>query len=346
VGTMTDAPDVAHYYPAPFWQSSDSGWAKSLLLFFDQLSILLPSYMYGRHEAADPSLVIPLEERGLLKVLEPNDWIDQSTSEALTEMMVELLVNGAFDDLADDVQFHELSYSRLGYGVDIGLAEMLIEELAVRGLIKPSQDGVSVPLHPVVRMTILVLLGQLSRVVGARNGLCVHPVTGDDRAIFDLVKVLSRESLPSAHRVIALDTEPVSLDLDSVPLDDVLDFRTEHGAAHKAYMKNLQRFMSELAGIEDPADREFLLINRRDEIADIARDVQRSTRRHFGKNLPSISFGLAGAAWSVSRSGFDPLGAALALASAASQLIPDFPNSVSVYSYIFDLRRQFGVRRI
>ena len=267
---MTDEPEVAYYYPAPFWGWGESGWAKSLLLFFDQLSILLPGYMHGTHQVADPTLVIPLEERGLLRVLEPNHWIDESTAEALAEVMVELLIDGVFEDLADDVPFHELSYSRLGYGADVQLAEMLVEELLARGLAQPSQDGASLPLHPTVRTTILVLLGQLSRATGARNSLAIHPVTRDQHAISDLISTLSREPMPSANRVISLDIEPVSLDLDPIPLDDVLEFRAEHGDAHKAYRRDLHRFMIELADTKEASGREWLLLERRDEIADTA----------------------------------------------------------------------------
>lgn len=53
---MTQRLDVAYYYPAPFWGMSEGGWVKSLLLFFDKVSILLPGYMYGRHHFADSVL--------------------------------------------------------------------------------------------------------------------------------------------------------------------------------------------------------------------------------------------------------------------------------------------------
>ena len=69
--------DTAYYYPAPYWGLEDSGWIKSLLLFFDDVAILLPDYMYGRHTDADPTLAEPLEDRGLLRLLEPNDWVDE-----------------------------------------------------------------------------------------------------------------------------------------------------------------------------------------------------------------------------------------------------------------------------
>ena len=339
-GEIRERPDVAYVYPPPFWGGDDSAWVKSLLLFFDQLAILLPSYMHGLHVAADPSTVIPLEERGLLRVLEPNDWIDEEMAESLTEVMVGLLTNGAFEGLPTDVQFHELSQSRIGYGGDVGLAEMLVDELEAKGLARPSEDGVSIPLHPRVRTTILVMLGQLSRVAGARRNLNVHPATRDRQAIIALAETLSSDPMPSAHNVITLDLEPVGFDLASVPLDDILEFREEHGPAHLAYVRNLREFMAQLADIDDADDRERVLIERRQAIADAAHELQRSTRRSLGKNLPSISCGLAGAAWSII--GGDPLGLALAAGGLISQALSGCSAPVTAYSYIFEVNRQFG----
>ena len=337
---MTKRPEVAYYYPPPFWGDSESGWAKSLLLFFDRLAILLPGYMHGRHAVADPATVLPLEERGLLQVLEPNEWVDAQMAEQLAEVMVELLINDAFDGLTSDRPFQELSQSRIGYGADVGLAEMLVEELQSRDLARPSEDGMSIPLHPVVRMTILVILGQLSRVAGVRRELVIHPVTNCQNAVSDLMRTLAREPLPSAGRMIALDLEPVSLDLSSIPIDDILSFRAEHGDGHRAYMRDLGRFMTELASIDDPHTRERLLIERREEIADNARNLQRSARQSLGRNLTSVSLGLAGAAWSATTG--DPLGAVLGAAALVPSIIPDRPNPTTAYSYVFSVQRQLG----
>ncbi len=68
--------DTAYYYPAPYWLAREGDRIKSLLLFFDDVAILLPDYMWGRHRDADPSLAGPLEEQGLLRILEPKEWID------------------------------------------------------------------------------------------------------------------------------------------------------------------------------------------------------------------------------------------------------------------------------
>ena len=212
---MSSRLDVAYYYPAPYWGERESGWVKSLLLFFDKVAILLPGYMYGRHHFADPVLSQPLEDLGLLEVLEPSKWVDEEMARSLAEAIIGLLANGVFDDLRKDVTFHELSQSRIGYGADIDLAQQVVSELQEKGLAKPSEDGVSIPLHPTVRTTILVILAQLARSAGRRQNRNLHPTTNNTRAIDDLTHTLSRERMPSRDSVIALDLEPVSFNLDS-----------------------------------------------------------------------------------------------------------------------------------
>src|ERR1700730_14249813 len=76
--------EVAYYYPAPYWRMHEGDWLKSLLLFFDRIAILLPSYMRGREVDADPVLAGPLAEKALLQVLEPETFVDQDLTEALS----------------------------------------------------------------------------------------------------------------------------------------------------------------------------------------------------------------------------------------------------------------------
>ena len=340
---MRERLDVAYYYPAPYWGMGEGGWVKSLLLFFDKVSILLPGYMYGRHYLADPVLAEPLEDRGLLEVLEPKTWIDQDVANKLAKAVSGLLANGVFDDLPKDVYFHELSQSRMGYGADFDLAESLVSELRAKGLAKSSEDGVSIPLHPTVRATILVILAQLSRSAGNKQNLSVHPATNDSRALNDLIDTLSRERMPSRDRVITLDLEPVSFNLDSVPLDELLQFRSEYQAAHQAYMRDLRGFVSELAEIDLPEERESLLLQRRQEISDVAHELQRSTRRALGINLASWSLGIAGSAWSATTG--DPVGAVLAalgLGSGIAGSLGAASAKVTAYSYLFQVEHTFA----
>ena len=339
---MNNRPNVAYYYPAPYWMLRESDWIKSLLLFFDQIAILLPDYMYGRHEAADPTLAGHMEDRGLLRVLEPKKWIDEEMANQLAEIIVGLLTDGAFDNLPKHEYFQELSRSRIGYGVDMDLSDFLVKELKAKGLARLSEDGVSVPLHPTVRTTILVVLAQLSRRAGTKHGLAVHPTTNAADSIEDLSAVLSGDKMPSRGKVIEFDLQHVSFDMGLVPLDEIIQFRDEHRDAHSAYMRNLQQFMAELADMEILEEREALLLERRQEIADAAADIRRFTMRELGKNPTSLGFalGFVGSAWSLSTG--DYVGAALA---AAGGLIPGFlgqKEKVSAYSYLFSVGRNLG----
>ena len=333
--------DTAYYYPAPFWRAEEGEGIKSLLLFFDEVAILLPDYMYGRHRVADPYLAAPLEECGLLRILEPKEWIDNQLAEQLAEIIVDLLAEGVFDELPETEYFAELSQSRIGYGADIELAEFLVEELQSRGLARPSEDGVSIPLHPAVRTMFLVVLGQLARSTGERRGMVLHPATNHKQAAEDIVEALSRPAMPSCGSVIKLDLEPVSLDMSSVPLEDVLQLREDHGKAHREYMRSLRGFVVELGQIEDPKQRELALLQRRQDIADMAHDTLRLTRKSVGKNLASWSLGITGAAWSIGTG--DALGAAVGAAGLAMGLVPVPTGSVvGAYSYLFDVTSAFG----
>ncbi len=340
---MNERTDVAYYYPAPYWAVSEGGWIKSLLLFFDKVSILLPDYMHGRHHFADPVLAAPLEERGLLEILEPKTWVSKDIANRLSETITGLLAKGVFDDLPDTGYFSELSQSRIGYAADVDLAEALVSKLAAKGLAKPSEDGVSIPLHPAVRTTILVVLGQLSRSAGSAPYLYFHPTTNETTAIRDLVETLKRERMPSRDNLIAFDLEPAGLDMDLVPLDELLEFRSENKDAHRTYARDLRRFMADLVEIQEPDERKKLLLERREEIADAARDLQRNSRKALGLNLPSCSLGIFGCVWSLAAG--DPIGvvlSALGLGDSIRRWEGADSTSVDAYSYLFRVEKSFG----
>jgi hypothetical protein len=57
----------------------------------------------------------------------------------------------------------------------------------------------------------------------------------------------------------------VSVDLGSVPLDDVLAFRRDNAAIYRAYMTELRSFALQLSLVDD-VERERMLDDRRAEI--------------------------------------------------------------------------------
>lgn len=99
--------ETAYYYPEPYWLAQEGSWIKSLLLFFDEIAIMLPDYMDGRHVVADPTLARPLADQCLLRVLQPEWFVDQATTQKLTDVIESLITTGAFDSLDAD-HFAEL----------------------------------------------------------------------------------------------------------------------------------------------------------------------------------------------------------------------------------------------
>lgn len=337
--------EVAYYYPEPFWRMEEIDGLKTLLLFFDEIATLLPRYMRGREIAADPAFAGPLSEMGLLRILEPETFVDQQMTEELSTVLVQLITDGAFDGLDHAVQYHALSQSRMGWDADVSLASMVIGELQARGLAKPSQDRVSVPLHPVIRSTVLILLSQLARTAGLRQGLSLHPTAGQSGVVRSLMKTLEQEPMPSAGHVVALDLQTICVDLTTVPLDEVLDFRAEHGQAYRAYARDLRQLLFAL-GPMAAGEREQVLLDREEAFADQAADLRRSARRAWKMPFVSFALGAAGATWEVTGQD-DPISAVLALASGiagAAGALATSTSSASAYSYLFEAQRRFTMR--
>lgn len=330
IGAKTELREMA-YLHEPYWRSSESDWIKSLLLFFDGVALLVPDYMRATPLLSDASLAQPLADQGLLVRLSPETLVDQETTEALTDLLVELLATGAFDHLDRNSVFPELSYSRLGGHADAGLTEIVIEELMAQGLARPSHDGVSVPLHPTVRAFILVALPQLLRAPAESAGYALQPSSGNTPAIKALLRTLGLVSLPTSGHVVALDLEQVTLDLGPVPLDEVLDFRLAHGAEHRAYARDLRRFIRELASL-DQDSRDRALTDRREELADTADQLRRLARTSWRRPLATFGLGIAGSA--VTFATGNPLVAGITAAGALLGLRRQ-ADPASAYSYLF-----------
>jgi hypothetical protein len=336
-------PDLAYYYPEPYWQFDEADIMKSLLLFFDGIAILLPRYMRGRESDADPILASPLREMGLLRILEPETFVDQQVTEALISALTELITEGAFDKLKHPKYgYAELSHSRIGWDADVQLSKMIIDELAARDLARPSEDGVSVPLHPAVRTTILVLLSQMARDAGRRAGLRLHPATPSHAVVEDLIRVMSLNASPSAGHVVILDQEAVGLDLEAVPLDDILEFRQHHGQAYRAYARNVRQLVTEL-GLLEPEERDARLHDRRQELTDQAKDLRKIARQWWRSPLGSLALGAAGAAWLATGPLHDPIGALLAMAGTTLG-VASSQQTATAYSYILGARQALGSR--
>jgi hypothetical protein len=331
--------ETAYYYPEPYWLVRESGWIKSLLLFFDEVAILLPEYMRRRHLAADPTLAEPLEDRGLLRVLEPEWFVDETATTKLTDMVQWLMEQRAFENLPE-TRMAGLSMSRMGYSAIHETAHQVFEGLESRGLAVRSEDGVSIPMHPFVRAVYLVLLAQLARDTGSRHGLDLLPATSGRGVIDVFERYLELPPMPSRGRVISFDLDTVSIDLDAIPLDEVLAFREENRDTHRRYMQNLRTFSLEISGL-DAGDRARAFADRQTQLTEEAQGLLRRAKEAWKspKDVATFTLGISGAAWSFAT--HSPVPALLTLAGAGLAMFPG-KDEGSAYSYLFKAKRELG----
>lgn len=332
--TEATSPEVAYYYPEWHWGPDEHAWVKSLLLFFDEIALLVPNYKRGQPALVDPVLAGALEDEKLLRIIEPEWFVDAEMTTDLAAAMVSLIEQGGFDDLPKRGAFSELSMSRAGFVGDRETAERVVTMLRDRGLAAPTADGYSIPMHPAVRSTYLVLLAQLARKGGERRGIDLHPATNLHSAHDVISHTLQLQGMPSRGRVIDFDMQTVAVNLDEVPLDEVLDFRNQHRDEHRRYMSNLRSFCRELSVIDNEADRERALTDRRAELHEASQALKHRAWESFKRPRTAGTFALGLIGGGISLATGAVLPAALGLSAQLLNLLPDQAEG-SVYSYLF-----------
>lgn len=268
----------------------------------------------------------------MLQLLEAETVVDKVTTTKLAEAMVDIIASGTLDILAkENTTFHTISYSRLGGFGDPELTKFIFSELKERGLARDSQDGVSIPMHPMVRALVLTLLSQILRPYGRNLDLELSPATDRPKLVESLSELLSLQSTPSTGSVVAFDMETVGVDLSSIPFDEVLGFRKEYGAEHRTYARAVRKFVKELSLMTEE-ERTLAFEDRQAEIQEMARNLKNISRKAWRKPA-SFALSIAGAAWTLATG--NPIGAILAASSAALGHKPSEDNIEGAYSYLF-----------
>jgi hypothetical protein len=330
-------PEVAFYYPETFW--ADGNWIKNLILFFDGIGLLVPEYMQDRMERNDPAIVAGLRDKGLLHVFPPETLVDKAATAKLAESLVDIITSGALDSLVKEpTQFAALSMSRLGYRGDAELAQMIYEELRERGLAKQSEDGVSIPMHPMVRSLVLVLLAQILRAPAREKGYDLAPAADRPKLVEALRELLSVPDAPSVGHVIAFDLNAAGVDLGPIPIDEVLNFRHDHFDEHRKYARSIRLFVHELSTM--PQDAQALPFEERQaEIDDLAAGLRTVSRRAW-KKPASFCLSILGATWTLMMG--NPIGAILSGAGAVlSNIGGTKAPDTGAYSYLFSARNRY-----
>lgn len=327
--------DIAFYYPGHIWYDTDR--IKSMLLFYDGIGFLIPEYKKGEPEAVDQVLAAPLREHGLLHYFVADEVVDASAASELANAMEKIIESGSLNHLMEeDTAFHSLSMSRLGYGGNSEMAQQLFHRLKTMKLARESEDGSSIPMHPMVRYLVLVLLAQILRAPAAKRGMDLAPITDRNQILTSLTEVLNVPTSPSAGRVVEFDLQSVGADLSAVPLDEVLDFRNQNLEPHKRYMRSLRQFAREIS-LLPIHDQEAAITDRQAALDDYAADIKRISRSAWRKPA-TVGLGLAGAAWATTG---DPISALLGLGGIALTEFGAGPENVDAYSYIISVGNRF-----
>ena len=301
--------------------------------------MLIPNYMEDSGTFDDYPIISSLKEHGLFHVIRPEDEVGAKETKMLTKAFIDILSSGKLDHLdKKSSSFGSLSMSRMGYYGDEKLADSIFQELKARGLADDSEDGVSIPMHGTVRALILVLLAQILRSKGEKMGLTLSPTTDQWHLVDAMQEIISKPdaSSPSIGDIVSFDMAMVGVDLGSVPMEEIIDFRKQHYSQHRNYRLSVRKFAREMSLIP-PEERQAVFEQRQEELDDEARVLKKVNRIAWKK---PVSFGIsfAGAAWNL-YSG-DPIGAAIASAGAIFNMLSDEQSKeVGVYSYLFSAQQ-------
>lgn len=334
--------ELAHYYSDWIWDDRSLLRMKSLLLFFDGVALMLPSEHFDRTVDQEPILAQPLLEQGMLHNFTPGNWLTPrivaKIRDAAYAVTHELAAQAGQRSAPSPQPGRDVTITTAHFTVPVEDTGSIIDQLLSDGVIEgrqsllgPDMVRLSSPVRSVI-LFALALAAQASiethriRLVGSGQHAS-RPAWGDE----DLYRVFTASTSGVYADVFARDIQDVGIDLSAVPLDEVLDYRRQHGETYRAYARNLRTVVRTLVD-EEAVDREELLRDRTEEILDQANTLRRA-RRDWGRPTAALALSAMGAAWTA-RQG-DGWGSVLAiLAALAGFAKPSSPSSA--FTYLFD----------
>ena len=328
-------PDFAFYYPGQRFQNVN--WIKNLICFFDGIAMLIPEDMPNYRDRHAEETVLALEAHQLFRVIHPEEVVDRKATKALAKAFGKIIDSGRLDHLVRNSAFDTLAKAKLGTHSDHELADSIFQELRSRGLACDLRDDVYIAVDRAVLVLILTLLAHILK--SKVEGITLSPATDQEDIVAALHGILEPESAPpAASDVVSFDMNRVGVNLNRVPMDEVLDFRKENYGKHRDYILSVRKFARELSLM--PLDeREAKFEQRQEVLKALSHDLRRIYRSSWNTRLP-FALGLAGAAWAATQG--DPIAGALAALATGAGLIADEPKEVDVYSYLISARQRFG----
>jgi hypothetical protein len=145
---------------------------------------------------------------------------------------------------------------------------------------------------------------------------------------------LSPDDAASTGAVVSFDLEEVGVNLESVPIDEVLSYRKENLETHSAYRRMVRKFVRELSLFPEE-ERKEALRDRKEEIKAHANDLKKVAEKAW-RRPATWTLALTGAALTP----VFPV-AAGAVAAGATILGLYLPSEAptDAYSFLFGARR-------
>jgi hypothetical protein len=336
-------PLVGYYAGGWIWPDDQIDWVKSVLPFFDKLSLILPPELVPQAVRDDDVIAQPLIDLGVLETRNPTDVLDDKATTVIVESIRRIIIERqrkrgleegrSLAELAELVTAPEVfqTITATHFGIYDREVEELLRDLQARGLAGALDPRTGLlQLEGNLRAAVVAVCAQTMCLVDRANGLDVvpfRPPTGRSapgRWSAAMVEILSG------------DLASVGVDLSRLPLDDVLAFRDEHLAAYTKYMRNLRSMVRLVDTATDQVDRRRLILDRQEELREAADSLRRSARRSGIKTGLGVGLGLVGAGVTFGTGAV--AGGTVAAVAAAVGLIPD-ARADSPYTYLFKLAR-------
>lgn len=232
--------ELAHYYPGWIWRRGSVAQMKSLLLFFDGFTLLLPDDHFRTTVAQEEELAAPLFDAGLLHNLEPRTWLDDNTAAAIREVANHTAALCRTLREAPEIKTLVQSHFRTRFdgGLDQILWQMMRSGAVVRRRPDLGLDMVDMP-APVSEAVLLMVGLAARRLVRDHRIHLVGDLVHDDPwrrfptrnagAELSLVPVRTPARATAIGQTIHRDIVDVGVDLSAKPLDEILDFRRKNG---------------------------------------------------------------------------------------------------------------------
>lgn len=239
-------PELAFYYGNGHygtmeWIGSDNllDWAKSILLFFDGIATNYSKRVFNKLVNDDPVLAQPLMEQGLLYNYPPKRQKVKLPSD--------------IDGLVKDQRFRAA----------VPYIEKMFEHADA--------------LHPQLVWNSVNAAIEADQLRAATTDASIQPITNNSTVAKIASEWVNSFANASKADIIEADVEAVGIDLSKVPLDEVLDFRKQHGSEYRDYARELRDVTLTLS-LMNPALRS---------------EAMQSASVHAAPAIPSISTILA-----------------------------------------------------